>query len=784
MRVFLKRQCVAVAFLTLFVCGDADALTVTWLTHDAVVWSRTQTVEGMASGSYNRDGTLYVNGLAVPFQIPADSFAVSITIGEGTSIVVAAVDSGGVLTYSDTLRLTLGYRLRPELLAYASGGGSLVQLHAAVIDNPDSATVAFSWSQDASNPLQLSIANAADSVASLTLPQPGPAGEYYFTVRGIASDGDTVTARTYITYDSTGARPAQIEYDHARWIDTAVVYGITPYIFVINGRFADITAKLPEIAQLGATAIWVQPIYTTHGGGQGYDVTDYFGVRSDLGSEADLHQLITEAHANGLRVLFDFVPNHTSIYHPYALESAQLGIRSHYYTFYQRTDDGAPYSQHYKYYQGFVNYFWNELPNLNYDNPEVARMVTEAGKYWIEKFDIDGYRIDVAWGPNARKPEFMQQWRLAMKRFKPEILLLGEDKATWPSVFDKRFDVAYDWAPEQSWVSHWVWQTTYSTTGNPTIFNYTDQTKRSSLLRTAMTNNGSGYAPGAKIFRFMENNDTFRFLPTHDLARTKMVAAMMFSLDGVPLIYNGQEIGAPTHPYNTSFIFQRQSSMQSQDKYALFPFYQQLSTMRHRWSALSSTNFSEVTVTPGTSVYAYRRWAEKENVVVVMNMGNAAASVTVNIPAASMGLDSNRTYILSDLIANVTMPATPVQMGALQMTLPAYTTRVFLIDTVAVLGVQEPSVAVSVPSEFALEQNYPNPFNPTTKIQFTIVDRQLTIVNVYDLMGREVAVLVNEVKDPGTYTVEFNASNLASGVYFYRIETPGHTAVRKMVALR
>jgi len=83
-----------------------------------------------------------------------------------------------------------------------------------------------------------------------------------------------------------------------------------------------------------------------------------------------------------------------------------------------------------------------------------------------------------------------------------------------------------------------------------------------------------------------------------------------------------------------------------------------------------------------------------------------------------------------------------------------------------------------VPATFRLEQNYPNPFNPTTKIQFTIVNRQLTIVKVYDVLGRDVATLVNEVKEPGTYTVEFDArlhggqgSYLTSGVYFYRLQS-------------
>ena len=85
---------------------------------------------------------------------------------------------------------------------------------------------------------------------------------------------------------------------------------------------------------------------------------------------------------------------------------------------------------------------------------------------------------------------------------------------------------------------------------------------------------------------------------------------------------------------------------------------------------------------------------------------------------------------------------------------------------------------------FALHQNYPNPFNPSTTIQFTIVNRQLTIVKVYDVMGREVATLVNEVKEPGTYTVQFSGSGLASGVYFYRLQAGTYVETRKLLLLK
>jgi hypothetical protein len=84
---------------------------------------------------------------------------------------------------------------------------------------------------------------------------------------------------------------------------------------------------------------------------------------------------------------------------------------------------------------------------------------------------------------------------------------------------------------------------------------------------------------------------------------------------------------------------------------------------------------------------------------------------------------------------------------------------------------------------FKLYDNYPNPFNPTTRIQFSIADRQLTIVKVYDVLGREVVTLVNEVKEPGTYTVQFSGSGLASGVYFYRLQAGSFVQTKKLLLL-
>jgi hypothetical protein len=88
------------------------------------------------------------------------------------------------------------------------------------------------------------------------------------------------------------------------------------------------------------------------------------------------------------------------------------------------------------------------------------------------------------------------------------------------------------------------------------------------------------------------------------------------------------------------------------------------------------------------------------------------------------------------------------------------------------------------PNGFALSQNYPNPFNPTTSIRLTIVNRQWTIVRVFDLLGREVATLVNEVKDPGTYTVRFDGAHLSSGVYICRLQSGGSSQSRRMTLVK
>ncbi|CAN5329451.1 hypothetical protein BH23BAC1_BH23BAC1_17600 [soil metagenome] len=203
-------------------------------------------------------------------------------------------------------------------------------------------------------------------------------------------------------------------------------------------------------------------------------------------------------------------------------------------------------------------YFWEDLVNLDYDNEEVQRWMLEVCKFWVRKFDIDGYRLDAIWGVNARNPSFADRLRTELKSIKPDLFLLAEDKGSDPAVYELGYDAAFDWTTSRAWVSQWSWEYEYSETESKTIFNNPNVQQRGGLLRGALFQNKS---IAYRKLRFLENNDLHRFIESHDLERTKMAAALVFGVPGIPMLYNGQEIGYRLHPYVTPSIFSRNTSI-------------------------------------------------------------------------------------------------------------------------------------------------------------------------------------------------------------------------------
>jgi glycosidase len=788
----------AAVLMVLPLFQSASAQTIALAEEDATVWGQDQVVVGTMRGATT--GTLYVNGDPVAITAEQGEFAVPLRlIEEETEVVACADGAGGGPVCADTLRWTLGYEPRPEAQLRAHVAGRTVTLEGRVLDNPDGAALAFAFAEDPGNPAALGLAVEDDSTATVAVPEDAPPGEYYFDWTVSASDGDARQARTFVTVEPDGAiRPFVLETDHAAWVDRAAVYEIFTRRWADQntGTLADVTQRLPELVHLGVNTLWLQPIYPYADApvpSQGYDVTDYFSIWEELGTEEDLHELIAAAHAAGVRVILDFVPNHTSIEHPYARDAIAHGARSHYYDFYQReTDDGAPYAQHYVTRQigamTFVTYFfWNTgypMANLDYDNPEVQRFIIEATRYWVETFDVDGYRFDVGWGVASRNPAFVQEWRAALKRVKPELFLLGEAKATDEVNFEGRYDAAYDWTADLNYLSEWAWQ---RWDPENTIFNAGVEQFRARDLRNALTDFGRGYHPDAVVFRYLENNDTPSFYGNHSVEQTKMAAALLFSLHGVPLMFYGQEVGVVRALYQFP-SFPMTAPIASYDHDGLFAHYQHLLLLRATFPALYGDAFEEVPVAPddvGDQTFAYRRWEGDAHVAAAINMGDDAVAATLALPVDDMGLDPETTYYLTDLFTGEALSGTGADLAAFDVAVPAYTTRLFAVaDSVVTVPVAEEPPAPSTPAAFALEPNYPNPFSGTTTVAYTLARRGHVRLAVYDLLGREVARLTDGEVPAGRHLVPFDGRALASGVYVCRLDHGGGVLTRRMVHVR
>uniref|UniRef100_A0A832DIC8 T9SS type A sorting domain-containing protein n=1 Tax=Ignavibacterium album TaxID=591197 RepID=A0A832DIC8_9BACT len=122
---------------------------------------------------------------------------------------------------------------------------------------------------------------------------------------------------------------------------------------------------------------------------------------------------------------------------------------------------------------------------------------------------------------------------------------------------------------------------------------------------------------------------------------------------------------------------------------------------------------------------------------------------------------------------------------------PIYPNKLTVIDGIHMGGGSPPSENLvesqsfsQLPFEFSLEQNYPNPFNPSTVIHYSISENQLVNLTVYDLLGNEVAILVNEYKEPGSHSIEFNVTDLSSGIYYYKLSAGDFVNIKKMIFVK
>jgi cyclomaltodextrinase / maltogenic alpha-amylase / neopullulanase len=267
--------------------------------------------------------------------------------------------------------------------------------------------------------------------------------------------------------------------------------------------------------------------------------------------------------------------------------------------------------------------------------------------------------VDVAWGVKERKPDYWPRWRRALKRIKPDLLLLAEASARDPYYFDNGFDVAYDWTAQ---LGKWAWEIAWE---SRTLMVYN--------LNAALTNNSNGFHPDALVFHFLNNNDTgTRFITEHGEELTRVAAALLLTVPGIPCVYTGDEIGAWYRPY-----YDELPLVWKEDKYpGLLDYYKRLIALRKDHPSLHSRQWQPLDVEPAKQIYSYIRYVDKNErpILVVLNFSDQELEAEISLPEA-FG-DIGQSGALKDLLRDEMVTIKGGQ--ALGLPMPAWGARILM----------------------------------------------------------------------------------------------------------
>jgi alpha-glucosidase len=370
------------------------------------------------------------------------------------------------------------------------------------------------------------------------------------------------------------------------WWKGAVVYQIYPRSFCDSngdgvGDLKGIESKLDYVASLGVDAIWLSPVHPSPNRDFGYDVADFNGVEPSLGTMADFERLIAESHKRGLKVILDEVLSHTSDQHPWFLESlkARTGEKADWYVWADPREDGtAPnnwlsvfggpaWSYHPLRRQYYFHKFLKQQPKVNLHNPAALEAALDVLKFWLDR-GVDGFRLDVAnsflhdaelrdnpsvpmerrtahhW---AHAPNL--QWRTRDSNLPENRAVLDRIRAVVDK-YENRF-VFGEFSEEPSLLGHFAGATHGLHTGY--TFTYLeDRTLKPSVFveHNSFLNEIHGLWPCVTF----SNHDVPR--PVTRYGRTmegepqlaKLVLALLMTLKGTALMYQGEELGLPDGP--------------------------------------------------------------------------------------------------------------------------------------------------------------------------------------------------------------------------------------------
>ncbi len=450
-----------------------------------------------------------------------------------------------------------------------------------------------------------------------------------------------------ISFAAFAQQPAARDFskENARasqdWVKDAVIYEIFERQYSQKGDFNSITKDLERLQNLGVTVLWLMPLHPIGREkakgtvGSPYAAKDYYQINPDYGTKADLQKLVTEAHTRGMKVIIDIVANHT------AWDSVMMKNPA----FYTHDKSGKiipPVPD------------WADVADLNYDNPELRKYMTEMLKSWIRDYDLDGFRCDVA---GFVPTDFWENARTELEKIKPNIVMLAEWNS--PDLLVKAFDLDYSWSLHSA------------------LTEVLQGAKPASGIRKVWEEDKAKFPRNTLHMRFSDNHDERRAIARFGEKGALAAQALAFMLDGVPLVYNGMENGDTTESGAPALFEKLPIFWQFAERRPEFPkFYKAMIDLRKNSVALRRGDLTWLKNSDESKVLTFSRKSGAEEILVAINMSNAPFF-------GSIETSGNFEEITPDIAAPLppdddkakAKPKTNVALPAL--TLDAYGYRIF-----------------------------------------------------------------------------------------------------------
>lgn len=370
------------------------------------------------------------------------------------------------------------------------------------------------------------------------------------------------------------------------WMRSAVIYEINPRAFSPEGTLAGIRQRLDHIEQLGVTVLWLMPVQPTGIEGRKgplgspYSIRDYEAIDPSFGSPDELRELIQDIHARGMRIILDVVLNHA------ARDNTLLGEHP---DFFRREEAGRLVSS---------EAAWTDVAALDYNNPELRLYMASLLERLRDSFGFDGFRCDIAhYVP-------VSFWREARARLGPETFLLAE--AEEPDLLrGDTFDAGYAWK-----FFH-------------TLNSIFTEGAAATRLREVWEHRRSLVPRDAIELRFTDNHDETRAIVRLGERASLAASAIVFLLDGIPLLYNGQEIG-DTAESGPPALFDRVPIFwgNAERRPDFLRFYRQIIHLRRAHSALQQGDVIWTFNTDPGRIVSFIREGDRQEFFIAVNCSN------------------------------------------------------------------------------------------------------------------------------------------------------------------